>query len=105
MRKSEITIETREAWIVRFNPRAPQRQQYCPYCAAQVVWLSPGDAARLTRQSLRQIFGQLGQEQFHFQETPLGQVLLCLPSLLQANGMLVAGGGGEDGSAPTERCD
>jgi hypothetical protein len=105
MRKSEIIIETREAWIIRYNPRTPQRQQYCPHCAARVLWLSPGDAARLTRQSLRQIFGQLEQEQLHFLETPLGQVLLCLPSLLHVSERLLERGSDEDISAPTKRCD
>lgn len=107
MRKSEITIETRETWVIRgsrgVSQRKPAAPVYCPHCAAVAIWQTPGEAARMTGQSLQQIFSQMGQGQIHFLETRLGQILLCFPSLLQANQMVPARG--EDASAPMVGCD
>lgn len=82
-KKTEITIETHETWIIRRTQPAPQAPQgWCSRCDAQATLLTPEDAARLTGSSLRQLFRQIEQAQIHFLETPEGNVWLCLPSLI-----------------------
>jgi hypothetical protein len=79
VKKTKITIETRERWIFHRPQRAPYG--WCAACEAQVEMATPEEAALVTGATLRQIFRQIEQAQLHFVETPQGGVLLCLPSL------------------------
>ncbi|MFN7930651.1 MAG: hypothetical protein U0Y68_22560 [Blastocatellia bacterium] len=101
MRKSEITIETRETWIIRDARPKHALPTLCPQCAALVSWLTPGDAAKITGQSLRQLFRRIGQGEVHFLENRLGQVLICVASLLQTSETGI--GTDDDTSAPRDK--
>jgi hypothetical protein len=92
-KQTKITIETREVWIVR-RPGKVERA-WCVSCAAWVEMVTPEEAAHLTNSGVRVIFRWIEQARLHFSETPAGNVMLCLPSLL-------AGRPGENGSNPLE---
>ncbi len=84
--RTEITIETREVWVVHKLPEQEKGtlnpQAWCQFCETRVELVTPDEAAALTGKSLREIFRQIEQMEFHFLETPTGGVMLCLPSLL-----------------------
>lgn len=86
VKRTEVTIETQEVWIVHRPNNEGQfvkrTQGWCQSCEAQVELLMPDEAASLTGQSLRQIFQQIEQMKLHFLETSTGGVMLCLPSLI-----------------------
>ena len=78
-KKTEITIETSETWIIRRPQHATEG--WCSSCNARVELVTPEEAALLAGIGLRQIFRRIEQAQLHFLEPPAGGVLICLPSL------------------------
>lgn len=79
-KKTEVTIETREVWIIRRPDQAVRI--WCAGCAAWVEMVTPEEAAHQTSVGVRIIFRWIEQARLHFTETPAGSVMICLPSLL-----------------------
>lgn len=79
-RKTEVTIETREVWIIRRPDQAVRG--WCGGCAALVEMVTAEEAAHQTSVGIRVIFRWIEQARLHFTETPAGSVMICLPSLL-----------------------
>jgi hypothetical protein len=67
-KRTHITVEKREVWVVR----RPQK--------ARMVWCEE-QAAALAEVSTRAIYRQVESGQIHFTETADGQLFVCLNSL------------------------
>lgn len=78
-RRTEVTIHTREVVILR-DAASPVRT-WCAGCAAQRVFVTPQEAARLAGVSARLIYRCVGENKIHFVETPQGTLLVCGDSL------------------------
>ena len=96
VKTTEITIETEEVFILRGegraeSPAAPRRG--CARCGAQAEMLPPESAARMYSADARAIFLLIGAGLVHFEETPEGSMLVCLPSLAAASARDINGGG------------
>ena len=77
-RRIEITIE-RES--VRFLRRESAAQGWCNACDRWVWMLTPEEAARRARSSVRAICRQVESGQTHFTETADGALLICSVSI------------------------
>jgi hypothetical protein len=78
--RTEITVETERILVIRRRYRAIEA--WCESCAQQVVMIRPDQAAAVSGQSLRSIFGDIERAALHFMEQPDGMLLICLNSLL-----------------------
>lgn len=85
-RRVEITVEQRSLVLRRTVKEANVTVVFCPHCASPTI--SPEQAAALTGVSTRAVYRQVEQGQLHFVETEIGQLLLCLNSLLKHKGNL-----------------
>lgn len=79
-KRTEITVETERILVIRRRYRAIEA--WCDSCAEQVVMIRPDQAAAVSGQSLRTIFGAIERSELHFMEQPDGMLLICLTSLL-----------------------
>jgi hypothetical protein len=79
-KRTEITLETERILVIRRRYRAIEA--WCDSCAEQVAMIRPDQAAAVTGQSQRAIFGDIELAALHFLEQPDGMLLICLNSLL-----------------------
>jgi hypothetical protein len=80
-KRTEITVETDQVWIVR---RRHSTRVWCRECAREVDMVGLADASMLTgitHQGMRH--GAQAQE-WHFSEGQDGAPLICLESLLKS---------------------
>jgi hypothetical protein len=77
-RRTEITIETEEIWVIRRSRGAIIA--WCQECGEQVEMVTPDQAAGLTRLGARR---RVGSEGIHYAETSQGCLLICLRSMVQ----------------------
>jgi hypothetical protein len=80
-KRTEITVETERILVIRRRYRAIEA--WCDSCAEQVVMIRPDQAAAVSGQSLRTIFGDIERKDLHFMEQADGMLLICLSSLLK----------------------
>jgi len=80
-RRTEITVETEEVWIIKRSRQAAPA--WCSQCAATTWMIAPKQASLVSEQSLSAIRRQVTEGQLHFTETEEGQLLICLNSLLK----------------------
>ena len=78
-RRTEITIESREVWIIRNQQRATPTWR-CE-CADEGLMLTPEQAARLLCVTPRTIYRWVEAGRTHFRKTENGWLLVCLASL------------------------
>ena len=79
-KRTEITVETERVLVIRRRYQAIEA--WCDFCAEKVVMIRPDQAAAVSGQSLRAIFGAIEQSKLHFVEPADGMILICLSSLL-----------------------
>ena len=77
-KKILLLHERRETWRVRFDKN---RRAFCRRCAAETVWLTGAQAARLSGLTEREIFRLADSGKTHFAETGSGLLLICETSL------------------------
>ena len=76
---TEITIETREVWVIR---RATAKAQLrCAACDDQLTMVTIDQAVEIVHVSARTIYRWVESGQIHFWETAEGKLLICLNSL------------------------
>ena len=76
---TEITVETNELFVLK--GRHPSAQSRCATCGALVPMVTLAEAASIAR--VNELTGDQIRARFlHAQQTPDGQVLICLNSLL-----------------------
>ena len=75
-----IETETKELLIIHQN-RKSAYVAWCEECRTQSQWLNQVETAQLSILTAREIFRLAEAEEIHFQETPDGQMLVCLNSL------------------------
>ena len=78
-RTIEFTFETERRVISRTSSRS--FVGFCAACAAEVVMVTPDEAAAIARVSARTIYRWIETMKLHFAETPEGSLLVCLRSL------------------------
>jgi hypothetical protein len=80
-RRTEITIETERLLLLK-GARRPIFL-WCEECRAEVKMVTPEEAAAATGVRLRAIYRRVEAGELHFTETPEGQLLICLNSILR----------------------
>ncbi|MBI1762015.1 MAG: hypothetical protein HYR56_11335 [Acidobacteria bacterium] len=86
MRRTKITIVTRELLSVQAQPissPAAVTEAWCAACAARVVWLTPDEAAAAAGYDTRQVYRWIEAGALHFSEAVAAAPRLCLPALLR----------------------
>ncbi len=78
-KRTEITIATREATIIRRTK--PIIRRWCAECAAEVRMATPDKAAAISSVTPRAIYRRVENSEIHFVETDDGHLLICLNSL------------------------
>src|SRR5262245_9638370 len=78
-RKSVVTVETDEAWFIRY----PAVMAWCAECGRQVQMVSPDGAAFMTPLSMRDIDRQVEAGMIHYTETEEGFLLICVNSITE----------------------
>ena len=79
--QTEVTVETERVLVIRRRYQAIET--WCDLCAEKVVMIRPDQAAAVSGQSLRAIFGAIEQSRLHFAEQSDGMLLICLNSLIR----------------------
>ena len=79
--RTEVTVETERVLVIRRRYQAIET--WCDLCAEKVVMIRPDQAAAVSGQSLRAIFGAIEQARLHFAEQSDGLLLICLNSLIR----------------------
>jgi hypothetical protein len=81
--KTEITIETRQRVTLRGRSQraVPYRAIWCDECAATVGMYFPEHAAVLIGTTSREIYRRVERGEFHFVETPEGELFVCRNSI------------------------
>lgn len=74
-----VTIESRERTTVRRAERRPIA--WCELCCANVLMVTPNEAAALSRTDARAIFRSVEAGEIHFIESESGELLVCSKSL------------------------
>ena len=78
-RKTEITVDTREVWLVRsWWRREPAR---CAECPDRPEMLTPEEAAHVAGLTSRVIYRLVETGQIHSTETEAGSLFICLAPL------------------------
>jgi hypothetical protein len=77
---TEITIETEELFVIKKCDRSIYDQ--CETCGVLVQMVTLAEAAGIARVSELVIYEQMKTRFLHWKESPEGQVLICLSSLL-----------------------
>ena len=75
-----IETETKELLIIHQN-RKSACVAWCEECLRESQWLNPVETAHVSSLTAREIFRLAEAGEIHFQETPDGQMLVCLNSL------------------------
>jgi len=74
-KRTTVTIQTRQRTVVR--RRGGQKVAWCEQCRAEVLMLTPEEAATLARTTARAIFHRVEAGELHFLETEDGALLVC----------------------------
>ncbi|HMH43179.1 MAG TPA: hypothetical protein VK557_06830 [Pyrinomonadaceae bacterium] len=74
-----VTIESRERTTIRRGPRS--LVAWCEQCCADVLMVTPNEAAVITQTDARAIFRGVEAGNFHFIERAGGAVMVCSKSL------------------------
>jgi hypothetical protein len=78
---TEIVVEREQILVIRkLDHREPQG---CLQCGGDAQMVRVDEAVSIVRLTARAIFKRVESQQTHFLETPDGQLLVCLNSLLQ----------------------
>ena len=83
-RRTEVTIETDEIWIIR-RP-AGGLVGMCPECEEQTTMMTPEEAAVLTKLSGQDIICHAECGLIHYATIPGGRVLVCFNSIMRLCG-------------------
>ncbi len=75
-----MTIQTREIIVVHSALPECSRAQ-CAACGAVVTMVSPEEAARLARVTVRSIYRWVEAARVHYIESPGGRLRICAESL------------------------
>ena len=78
-RRTEVTIETDEIWIIR-RPASGYVTR-CPVCHERTTMITPEEAALLTKLDARHIYRQVEAGLVHYSETPGGLLFVCSNSI------------------------
>jgi hypothetical protein len=78
-RRIEITVEKRR--LVVLSQPNHSVHAWCETCGAQVLMVTPDEAAQLCQVSTRTIYRRIETGPLHFTETETGFSLVCLQSL------------------------
>ena len=78
-RRTEITVETAEVFVVRRSGRA--RLLLCQQCSRQVEMVTPEQAMVIAGTNSRTIYRWVEAGKIHYAETPEGFLFICLDSL------------------------
>ena len=79
--KTVITIETLERKVIRLSHK--EIVAWCEQCRAEVLMLSPNQAAANLQITAREIFRRVEAGEAHFIEMSDGALLICHNSLAQ----------------------
>ena len=74
-----VTLESRERVTIRQEP--PRLLAWCEQCGAEVLMVTPNEAAVLNGSDARAIFRGVESGEFHFMERDGGALLVCVNSL------------------------
>ena len=77
--KTVITAATFQRTTMRPGPNATVA--WCDQCAAEVLMLSPNQAAALAHTTTRNIYRRVEANSVHFRETEDGGLLVCAVSI------------------------
>lgn len=77
---TEIIVETDEVFVYSSAAPAPR---WCASCGVEVMVATPEGAASLGQINKRTIYRLIEAGAVHFEETPEGALLVCLPSLAE----------------------
>ena len=77
--RTEITIETREVWVIRRSGTVAVA--WCPECGQQVGMVPPEEAASRTHVSARAIYRSVEAGSIHYLELSGGALLVCTNSI------------------------
>jgi hypothetical protein len=81
MKRTEITVETNEIWIIR--PSTRPLPGWCTDCEGIVNRLWPEDAASLVDVRVRVIYQWVEAGKVHYLDSPEGHLLICVCSLMR----------------------
>ena len=81
LRTARFSFES-ERFLVISNK--PSTEHLCPACAAEVRMVEIREASQIVGISQIEIFRLLETGAFHFDETPGGDLVICLASLVKA---------------------
>jgi len=74
-----VTFESRERMTIRHNQR--RFMTWCDQCGAEVLMVSPNEAAAMSHTDARKIFRDVEAGEIHFLETQDGGLMICANSL------------------------
>ncbi|MFL6466667.1 MAG: hypothetical protein ACJ72Z_01775 [Pyrinomonadaceae bacterium] len=95
---TSIRTETSELWIIS-RTGSPRNPAWCERCAAEVRWLTFGDAAKVNEISVGKLSLLMDAGKVHTSEMPEGHILFCLNSfstLMSEQKLLVKGNENEN---------
>ena len=78
-----VTIEARERMTIRRGVR--QVTTWCDQCRADVLLVTPNEAAELAGTDARTIFRSVESGKVHFTEAGKGGLLICAQSLAEVS--------------------
>jgi hypothetical protein len=78
---TEIIVETDEVFVYSSDAPAPR---LCASCGVEVMMATPESIATLGRISKRAVYRLIEANVVHFEETPEGTLLMCLPSFTES---------------------
>ena len=80
-KRTELTIETDEIWVIRRPGTAYVAR--CPVCHERTTMVTPEEAALLTEVDVRHIYRQVEAGLVHYSETPGGLLFVCSNSIVR----------------------
>lgn len=78
-KRTQVTVEKREVWVIRRPGKVTM--VWCEACGATVEMVTAEQAATQAEVSRRAIYRQVENGEIHFTETADGQLFVCLNSL------------------------
>ena len=79
--KRRIKVETRTERTLLLCARRKITRAWCGACLCQTQMITPHEAAKEIRVSLRKLFGYIEERRLHFLETEEGELFICVESL------------------------
>ena len=80
-RRTEVTIETDELWVIRRSGTVGLA--WCPECGKEVDMITTDEAIALTRLDARDIYRRVESGLIHYAKTPGGVALICSRSVMK----------------------